>query len=158
MPHGVVLMITHKETVQHSSGMHTTCLETVVLQFQLPATSMLRSLNEQVWTCLQWSPLDFTSRWYAVGLMSGGVGTSLSLMSRGGGRSPNKQVCKCFQWSPPDVRGRYPSLMSGGRSLGLMCRGLGRGKFSGLMGGGRSYPTMWPIQWCIWCYLIPPSL
>ena len=50
-----------------------------------------------------------------------------------GSRSINEQVWTGLQWSPPDVTWE-------GRSLGLMWGG---------------HPTMWPITWCIWCYLPP---
>ena len=59
-----------------------------------------------------------------------------------------------LQWLPPDVirKGGTPGLMSGGYPTWpiqgvpyLICP----------KGG---YPTMWPIPWCIWCCLLPPSL
>ena len=74
-------------------------------------------------------------------------------MSRGLGvlfRSPNEQVWTGLRWSPPDV------TSGGAKSWGLMSRGGEQGVSRRVWcPGWRGCPAMWPIPWCIWCYLTP---
>ena len=80
------------------------------------------------------------------------VSVATTICHGGGGlfRSPNEQVWTGLRWSPPDVTSR------GAKSWGLMTRGGGQGVSPQVWcPGWRGYPTMWPISWCIWCYLNP---
>ena len=57
-------------------------------------------------------------------------------------RSQNEQFWKDLQWSPLDI-------INGGDLSKSDIQGVPYLTFPG------GYPTIWPIPWCIWCYLLP---
>ena len=73
-------------------------------------------------------------------------------MSRGWGCRLGPQMNKFEQ-----VFGDHHQMsLAGAKSWGLMSRGGGQGVSPRVWcPGWRGCPAMWPIPWCIWCYLTP---